>query len=682
MFDDEIQTGIMASIANRSFYKVAKFPTRNITTSIVLVYGGEDSLVDINVMLKELPPHTVAKEVSHFEHLDFLWGQDVEKLVFPHVLDALDQYSMAPEPEEAEKPEPTAPIEEEPEETNPEEEEPEETSQEKVTENLLDELLLAKPETHLELDVDAQADEVNQADEEDNAQEDEEDNVQVDEEVAAIVAEIPEVAVPERESTFKPVCESVFEPILETLESEEEGEEESVPQPREDEEEEEEEQKEKELETPQPEEEKELELVPQSREDEDEEEEDSVPPTGEEQELESATQLVSDSVLESVLEPTEPNAEPVFETPEAVLEPPSPERVYEAIETAIATLPTQPLPSPPIVTTREQAPVDVHITPLQPSALEPSGFSVTPPTGPASSRSSSRQRPGRNGYSSPSSSYDRAARSRSPLAYGPIPTGLLHTPPRGPSAQNRTSPKVALSYGDRPITPMTATTNQNMTRSGSLGSASGSSVSNGGIQVGSSQVTTAVSDAVSENAGLIPDASRSFRTTTPPPAPAATAVFSPPTAPRALLSPPIGPKNPLQRQRRHTSTGPNGINSDGRNSHPHHSIEDPSRGGKNRRRGRGRGRGSSAPGSPVGSPRNRMMSPPPMMPLDGMGGMGGMGGMSTYGMVPTYGGMVPFGAGSPPPMSPPPMGYRGHGEVRMGMEASLHSDRMNTHSGW
>jgi hypothetical protein len=97
MYDDDVRFGITASVANRSFYKVAKFPTRNITAPIVLVYGGQDSLVDINVMLKELPAHTVATEVSHFEHLDFLWGQDVENYVFPHVLSALERYSVMPE---------------------------------------------------------------------------------------------------------------------------------------------------------------------------------------------------------------------------------------------------------------------------------------------------------------------------------------------------------------------------------------------------------------------------------------------------------------------------------------------------------------------------------------------------------------------------------------------------------
>lgn len=93
MYDDDIQSPVVA-FSGKNFYKVAKFPTRNITTPIVLVYGGSDSLVDISVMLGELPGHTVAKEIEHYEHLDFLWATDVDKLVFPHVLEALKLYSQ------------------------------------------------------------------------------------------------------------------------------------------------------------------------------------------------------------------------------------------------------------------------------------------------------------------------------------------------------------------------------------------------------------------------------------------------------------------------------------------------------------------------------------------------------------------------------------------------------------
>ena len=65
-------------------------------------------------MLKELPPHTVATEIPHYEHvsllyssppykgntnkyskLDLLWARDVDTLVFPHVFDALESFSDA-----------------------------------------------------------------------------------------------------------------------------------------------------------------------------------------------------------------------------------------------------------------------------------------------------------------------------------------------------------------------------------------------------------------------------------------------------------------------------------------------------------------------------------------------------------------------------------------------------------
>jgi hypothetical protein len=47
----------------------------------------------IDVMLAQLPPHTVAKKVDNYEHLDLLWGKDVDKVVFPHVLEFLKTYA-------------------------------------------------------------------------------------------------------------------------------------------------------------------------------------------------------------------------------------------------------------------------------------------------------------------------------------------------------------------------------------------------------------------------------------------------------------------------------------------------------------------------------------------------------------------------------------------------------------
>ncbi|KFZ01230.1 hypothetical protein V500_00849 [Pseudogymnoascus sp. VKM F-4518 (FW-2643)] len=92
LYDDDVQPPLRLGSVSK-YTKVARFPTRNIKTPVVLVYGGSDSLVDIDVMLKQLPAHTVATEIPHFEHLDLLWARDVDTLVFPHVIDALESFS-------------------------------------------------------------------------------------------------------------------------------------------------------------------------------------------------------------------------------------------------------------------------------------------------------------------------------------------------------------------------------------------------------------------------------------------------------------------------------------------------------------------------------------------------------------------------------------------------------------
>lgn len=101
MFDDDVQAPLSLGASDR-YYKVAKFPTRNIKTPIVLLYGGSDSLVDIDIMLQELPKHTIVQEILHFEHLDFLWAQHVEILVFPYIFEAMDRFAGRDHSEEHE----------------------------------------------------------------------------------------------------------------------------------------------------------------------------------------------------------------------------------------------------------------------------------------------------------------------------------------------------------------------------------------------------------------------------------------------------------------------------------------------------------------------------------------------------------------------------------------------------
>ncbi|KAK9467951.1 alpha/beta-hydrolase [Lipomyces arxii] len=94
MFDDDVTSAIR--LYGNAFYHVAQFPTRNIRSPIYLVYGTEDSLVDIDAMLSELPKHAVAIPVIGHEHLDIVWGRDVEKEVLPHVFHILEKTMHAP----------------------------------------------------------------------------------------------------------------------------------------------------------------------------------------------------------------------------------------------------------------------------------------------------------------------------------------------------------------------------------------------------------------------------------------------------------------------------------------------------------------------------------------------------------------------------------------------------------
>ncbi|KAF8070420.1 triacylglycerol lipase [Lyophyllum atratum] len=90
MYDDDVISPVIRTSV--SSYRPARFPTRNIVTPVVLMYGDSDSLVDIDVMLTQLPPHTVTHRLHGYEHLDVLWGKDVDKDVIPHVLEHLRYY--------------------------------------------------------------------------------------------------------------------------------------------------------------------------------------------------------------------------------------------------------------------------------------------------------------------------------------------------------------------------------------------------------------------------------------------------------------------------------------------------------------------------------------------------------------------------------------------------------------
>ncbi|CAG8561132.1 27321_t:CDS:2 [Dentiscutata erythropus] len=70
-----------------------RFPTEQIQTPISVFYGGSDSLVKIEVLLKQLPKPVFIKEVPPYEHLDFIWGYDVHTHVFPELFNLLRKYN-------------------------------------------------------------------------------------------------------------------------------------------------------------------------------------------------------------------------------------------------------------------------------------------------------------------------------------------------------------------------------------------------------------------------------------------------------------------------------------------------------------------------------------------------------------------------------------------------------------
>jgi len=88
MFDEDL------SITNTFSkpFKIPSFPSRtNIKVPIRLIYGKIDSLVAIDEMLKLLPQeNTKAVGIEDHEHIDIIWGDDVEDLIFPHILKFLD----------------------------------------------------------------------------------------------------------------------------------------------------------------------------------------------------------------------------------------------------------------------------------------------------------------------------------------------------------------------------------------------------------------------------------------------------------------------------------------------------------------------------------------------------------------------------------------------------------------
>jgi lysosomal acid lipase/cholesteryl ester hydrolase len=100
MYDDDMYIPALRPSEHtpRPGYRPAKFPTRNIATNIVILYGDVDSLVDIDSMRNELPGHHLdIRRLRGYEHLDVLWGKNVHVDVIPQVTRALREHCKKPE---------------------------------------------------------------------------------------------------------------------------------------------------------------------------------------------------------------------------------------------------------------------------------------------------------------------------------------------------------------------------------------------------------------------------------------------------------------------------------------------------------------------------------------------------------------------------------------------------------
>ncbi|KAL6933657.1 hypothetical protein ACO0R3_001429 [Hanseniaspora guilliermondii] len=78
--------------SDHSLFEAIPFPTKsNIKVPLLLVYGDKDSLVDIETLKYNLPEKsTFETPISDHEHLDIIWGDDVNRLVYVNVVKFLE----------------------------------------------------------------------------------------------------------------------------------------------------------------------------------------------------------------------------------------------------------------------------------------------------------------------------------------------------------------------------------------------------------------------------------------------------------------------------------------------------------------------------------------------------------------------------------------------------------------
>ncbi len=72
---------------------VPRYTLDAISTKIALFLGGRDTLVDNSYTRSHLTSSIVhVTEIPEYEHLDYLWANDVDNIVYPAIIDLISQY--------------------------------------------------------------------------------------------------------------------------------------------------------------------------------------------------------------------------------------------------------------------------------------------------------------------------------------------------------------------------------------------------------------------------------------------------------------------------------------------------------------------------------------------------------------------------------------------------------------
>lgn len=77
------------------FY-LPSFPTSQIKVPVAVLVGGRDSLPDVGFLKRNIGNLVYWLQVDEYEHLDFLWGKGVDRVVISPTLALLSRYNHAP----------------------------------------------------------------------------------------------------------------------------------------------------------------------------------------------------------------------------------------------------------------------------------------------------------------------------------------------------------------------------------------------------------------------------------------------------------------------------------------------------------------------------------------------------------------------------------------------------------